>query len=101
MPRCQRNDQLAMDDRSRAPGDDQTIVGALPERCYGAFDLARIPHVDRAQLYAKRWRRALECAELGGPGSYRRFSKDRHTRYARGDLLEQLEPFAGYAIRSW
>ena len=83
-----------MDDGGRAPGYDQATVRALRERCDGALDLARIPHVDRAQLDAKRWGGALECAELGGPGRYCRFSKDRHTRYARGDLLKQLQPFA-------
>jgi hypothetical protein len=40
----------------------------------------------------------LECAELGGPSCYCRFSKDRHTRYARGDLFKQLQPFAGCPI---
>src|SRR5215467_10001883 len=87
-----------MDDRGRAPGDDQATVRALRECRDGALDLTRIPHVDWAQLDAKRWCGALECAKLGGPGRYCRFSKDRHTRYAGGDLLKQLQPFAGYAI---
>ena len=54
MPRCERDNQLAMDDGGRATGDDQATVKARRERRDGALDLVRIPHVDRAQLDAKR-----------------------------------------------
>src|SRR5262245_45125512 len=43
MPRCERNNQLAMDDGGRAPGYDQATVRALRKRRDGALDLARIP----------------------------------------------------------
>ena len=98
MPSRQRDDQPAMKYRPRAPGHDQAAIRTLRERRNGALDLARIPQVDRTQLYAKCRRDGLNYAELGGSGRYSRFAKDRRPRHAGRDLFKQFQPFSGDAV---
>ena len=59
----------------------------------GAVDLGRVSHVDRTQLHAERRRHGLDRAQLADAGRYGRIPKDRRSRHARRDLLEQLQPF--------
>ena len=82
----------------RAPGHDQAAIRVQSERRDGTLDLARIPHVDRTQVHAKRRRHSLDRAELARSGRYGRIAQDRRSRYARGNVLEQLQPFPGDGI---
>ena len=59
---------------------------------------AGVPHVDRDHLHPERGRHGLDDAELGDSGGGGGIPKDRHSRHARRDLLEQLQPFPGQAI---
>src|SRR5215831_13264484 len=83
---------------SRAAGHDQAAIRIPSERRDGTFDLARIPYVDRAQVHAKRWRDGLDRTELAGSGRNGRIAQDRRSRYARRNVLEQLQPFPGDGI---
>ena len=57
-----------------------------------------VAHVDRAQLHSERRRHGLDGAELADPDGYRGIPKDRHSRHARRDLFEQLQPFPAHAV---
>ena len=46
VPGRKRDDQLAMNDRQRAPRHDQAAIRGARECCDGALDLAGIAHVD-------------------------------------------------------
>ena len=94
----QRDDQVAMDRRSRAAEHDQAAIRALRESRDGAFDLVGTAHVDGAHVYADRWRQRLDGAELARPCRYGATSKDRGSRHARRDLLEQFQPFSAHGI---
>jgi hypothetical protein len=56
--------------------------------------------VDWDDLHPERWRHGLDDAELGGTGGRGGIPKDRRSRHARRDLLEQLQPFPGHAVFS-
>jgi hypothetical protein len=55
-----------------------------------ALDLARIVHVDRAQLHPERRRHRLDRAPLARPGGNGGIAQDRNPRHRWRDLLEQL-----------
>src|SRR5882757_4779609 len=80
--------------------DQATIsaISALRESRNGAPDLAGIPHIDRAQLHAQRWRHGLDCRELAWSGRHGGITKNRRPRYAGSDQLEQLQPFSAHRI---
>ena len=63
-----------------------------------AFDLAGIAHVDRAHLHPERRRHGLDDGELADPRGYGGIPKDRYSRHARRDLLEQFQPFPAQAV---
>ena len=98
MPRRKRNDQLAMNCRRRASGYYQATIGTRSEHRDAALDLAGIAHVDRTQFHPKRRRHGLDCPELRGSSRDGRVSKDRHSRRARRNLFEQLQPFPAEGI---
>ena len=98
MPGRQRDDQIAMNDRQSAPRHDQAAIRGAREGRDGALDLAGVAHVDRAQLHPERRRHGLDGAELADPGGYGGIPKDRRSRHARRDLLEQLQPFPAHAV---
>jgi hypothetical protein len=83
-----------MSGRLPAPRHDQTAIRRARESSDGALYLTRIAYANRAHLHPERLRRGLDCAELANPSSYGGFPKDRHSRDARRDLLEQFKPFA-------
>jgi hypothetical protein len=89
----QRNDQLSLHTRPGAADHDHAAVRDVRESREGALDLARIAHIDGAQLHAKRGRERLDRAKLGQTWRDGSVTKDRRSRYARRDLLEQLQPF--------
>jgi hypothetical protein len=64
VPGRERDDQIAMKHRYRAPEHDQTAVRGAREFHDGALDLGRVSPADRAQLYPKRRRHGLEYGEL-------------------------------------
>ena len=76
----------------RTSAHDHAAVGTLRERCNPPLNLSGIPHVDGAQLQAKRWRKRLDCAEQAGTSRDAELPKNRHSRHLRRDLLEQLQP---------
>jgi hypothetical protein len=89
----ERDDQVTMQRRRRAPGHDQPVVRSLGirtlgERCNAVLDPAGIMQIEWAQLDAKRRCHGLECAELARPGCYCRITKDCHSRQARHNLFE-------------
>ena len=98
VPGRKRDDQIAMNDRRRARRHDQAAIRGARECRDGALDLAGVAHVDRAHLHPERRRHGLDCGELADPGGYGGIPKDRRSRHARRDLLEQLQPFPAHAV---
>src|SRR5439155_14848264 len=98
MPSGQRNDQIAVRGRRRTARDNKTTIRALRESRDGTLDLRGIPHIDGTQLDAERRRHGLDGAELTGSGRDAGIAKDRCARYARCDLLENLQELASDAI---
>ena len=84
--------------RRRARRHDQTAIRRAREGRDGALDLAGVAHIDRVDLHPERRRHGLDDAELAGAGGYGGIPKDRHSRHARRDLLEQLQPFPAHAV---
>src|SRR5262245_6292203 len=87
-----------MSRRQRAPSYDQAAIRSAREGRDGALDLGRVAHVDRAHLDPERWRRCLDGAPQSNAGGYGCIPKDRRSRHARRDLLEQFQPFPAQAI---
>jgi hypothetical protein len=93
----QRDDQVAMNERQRARGHDQTAIRGAREGRDGALDLAGVAH-DRNYFHAERRRYGLDCGELADPGSHGGIPNDCRSRHARRNLLEQLQPFSAQAV---
>src|SRR6516225_6144110 len=87
-----------MDYRWWGSSNDQTTVWRLRESHDGALDLARVPHINRTQLHAKRWCHRLYDRVLTDPGAHSGVPKDRGSRHAGRDLLEQLKPFSAEGV---
>ena len=87
-----------MNERQRARRHDQAAIRSAREGRDGALDLAGVAHVDRAHLHPERRRHGLDRAELPDPGGYGGIPKDRRSRHARRDLLEQFQPFPAHAV---
>src|SRR5712671_43489 len=68
------------------------------ERRDSALDFTNLAHVNRPQLHSERWRHGLDCGKLPDPGGCGWIAKDRHSRQAWRDLLEQFQPFPAQAI---
>jgi hypothetical protein len=79
-----------MNNRQRAPRQDQAAIRGAREGSNSAPDLAGIEHIDRAQLNAERWRHGLERAPLPGPRGYGDIPNDSRSRHARRDLFEHF-----------
>jgi hypothetical protein len=60
----QHYDQIVMNRRHGAPGDDQTAIPSARESCDGMLDRAGVAHVDRAHLDIERYSHGLDGAEL-------------------------------------
>src|SRR4051812_30767353 len=82
----------------RARRHDQAAVGCMREGSDRALDLARVAHVDCAQLYPERRRNRLDGAELARPSGDGGIPKNRCPRHARRDLFEQFHPFRAHAV---
>src|SRR5215831_4809328 len=67
VPGRERDDQVAMKHRDRAPQHDQAAVRGAREFHDGALDLGRVAPADRAQLHPERRRRGFEHGELRDP----------------------------------
>ena len=98
MPGRKRDDQIAMSRRQRARQSRSGRHCGLREGRDGALDLVGVAHVDRGYVHPERRRHGLDCGELADPGGYGWVSKDRHSRHARRDLFEQLQPFPAEAV---
>ena len=98
VPGRQRDDQIAMKLRQRARRHDQAAIRSAREGRDGALDLARVAHVDRSYLHPERRRHGLDYAKLANSGGCGGIPKNRHSRHARRDLLEQLQPFPADAV---
>jgi hypothetical protein len=90
VPGRQRDDQITMKRRQRAPCNDQAAVRGSCECRDGSLDLGRVAHVDWAQFYPERGRHGLHGAELADALGYSRIPKHCRSRDARCDLFEQL-----------
>src|SRR5260370_31181297 len=84
-PGRERDDQIAMKHRYRAPQYDETAVRGAREFHDRGLDLERVSLADRAQLYPARRCRGLEYAELPNSCGYGGIAKDRHPRHAGRD----------------
>ena len=62
VPRRQRDDQIAMDDRQSACR--QAAIPVARKFRYAPIDLICVAQVDRAQLYPERWRSGLDYGEM-------------------------------------
>jgi hypothetical protein len=93
VPGRQREDQVAMNRGERAPRRDQAAIRGAREGRDAALDLVGVAQVDRAYLHADRRRHGLDYGELGGASGCEGIPKDRRSRHARRNLLEQLQPF--------
>ena len=98
MPGRQRDDQIAMNERQPACRHDQAAAGGAREGRNCAFDLGGVAHVDRANLHPERGCRGLDSAPLARTGRLGGIPKDRRSRHARRDLLEQVQPFRAIAV---
>ena len=76
-----------------APSHDEAAIRVLRECRDGTLDLTSVPHVNRTQLHTNRRRDSLDSGGRNG-----RIAKNRHSRYAGGDLLEQLQSFPAHRI---
>jgi hypothetical protein len=56
----QRDDQMAMKRRDRAPRHDQSAIRRAREGRDGALDFGRVAHVERADLHPQRRRHGLD-----------------------------------------
>ena len=65
---------------------------------HGALDLAGIAHVDRAQLHPNDGATAWMAPNWPIPAATAGSRKDRRSRHAGRDLLEQLQPFSAHAV---
>src|SRR5215475_3681422 len=98
MPGSKLDDQVAMNCRTRASGDDQTAIRRACECCDSALDFVSLTHVNRPQLHSERRRRGLDCSKLPDPGGCGGIPENRHSRQAWRDLLEQFQPFPAEAV---
>src|SRR6516165_4102093 len=94
----ERDDQIAMDYRFWGSGKDQATVWRPGESHDGALDLARVAHINRTQLQSQRRRHRLYDRVLTDPGAHSGVPKDRCSRHAGRDLLEQLKPFSAEGV---
>ena len=87
LPSRQRDDQVTMNRRRRAPGDDQPAIRAARHCREAAFDFAGIAHIDWAQLHPKRRScgetTVAECVE---DANEEEFSREDLDQAAGGDL---------------
>src|SRR5262245_38933857 len=82
-----------MNHRQHASRHDQAAIRGTRKGRDSALDLTGVAHVDRANVHSERRRHRLGGAELADSLRQGGVSKDRDTRHARRDLLEQLQPF--------
>src|SRR5215510_128858 len=94
----QRGDQLAMNDRQRAPRHDQAAIWGMREGRDSALDLACIAYAEGAQLHPQRRRHGLDGAPRAKPGGYGGIANDRRSRHVGRDLFEQLQPFTADTV---
>jgi hypothetical protein len=88
---------MAMIPRSARCYDHPAIAGGRERRDAG-LDFCNVLHSERREFYPKRLRHRLDCGELADTRRRRGIAKDRHTRDARRNLLEQLHPFPGRGV---
>jgi hypothetical protein len=98
MPGSQRNDQLAVPDRLGEQRHDQPAVRGSRKRRNRALELARVAQLDRGQIHGERWRHRLHGSDLRLAAGVPRVENDRHALHARGNVLEQLQPFRANAV---
>src|SRR5262245_18183453 len=87
-----------MKHRQCASGHDQAIVRAVRESRDGALHLAGVPHINWGHLYAKCRRHCLDRGDLALAAGNGGVAKDCYACHARGDFLEQLQPFSTDAV---
>src|SRR5262245_28056588 len=81
------------------PKDDKwASIRRAHEGRDGALDLICVAHVERVYLHAERRGQGLNNAKLADSGWVRGIPQDRHSRHARRDLLQQLQPFSAQAV---
>jgi len=93
LPSRQGDDQVTVNRRRRAPGDDQPAMRAARHFRKAAFDFGGIAHIDWAQLHPKRRSCGLDCAPLADPSEVAGIPEDPCARHARRDLLKQFQKF--------
>src|SRR5262245_30490386 len=94
----QRNDQIAMKNRQRASGHDKPAVWAPREGCDRTLNLARVGHVDGADLHRGGGRHGLNGGPHAKPGGDGGIANDGRSRYVWRDLLEHFKPFGANAV---
>src|SRR5947209_596254 len=66
MPRCECNDEIAIEPSGRAPRHDQTPIRRAREGRDSAFDLTGFAQVDRGYLHPEQWRHSLYDGKVAG-----------------------------------
>src|SRR6516162_10458336 len=98
MPRCERNDKIAIEPSGRARRQDQTAIRRMCESRYGAFDLASFAQVDRVNLHPEQWGHGLDDSKCAGSRSLASIPKNRYSRDPRRNIFEQLQVFPVHTI---
>ena len=82
---------------TRSCHDQAAIRGARETRAPRSISGASRNSTGR-DSHPERGRRGLDGGELADPLGYGRIPKDRRSRHARCDLLEQFQPFRAHAV---
>src|SRR5262249_49227515 len=98
VPDRQLDDQIAIKRRGGALRHDQSATRRAREGRDGTLDLAGVAHVDRVDPPLGRGRQGWDGGNWVGSAAWGGFPKNRRSRYAGRDLLEQLQPFPTYAV---
>src|SRR5262249_58491079 len=73
-------------------------VASAREHCEAPLNFIGIANAQGSELNPQRLRHCLDCAELTDATRRGGIAKNGHTRYVRGNLFKQFEPFPAKAI---
>src|SRR6516165_8339273 len=94
----QLDDQIVMHRRRWYWHDNQAAIRLSRDCRDPALDLLCVVRTDRQYLYAERWCRALDGAELTHHGGICRIAEYRRPRHLGRNLFEQRQPLPAEAV---
>src|SRR5262249_54482511 len=95
---CKIDNQLPMNEGRHGWYQNQAAIRPLCECSDQALDLAGVANTERVHLHTERWRNALHCSQQADSARIGWIAKHSGTRYPRGDLLEEFQPFCTEAV---